>query len=78
MALPQNALLRGASSHIGSAGRLVKVQKRKGPPLRRSLPLVWTDRGSLQHALESGSLDIDLGAADGLQHQSSGFLVGRV
>jgi hypothetical protein len=66
MALPPNALLRGASSHIGSAGRLVKGTKRKGP--QGSLPLVWTDRGSLQHALESGRFDIDVGAADGWQH----------
>jgi hypothetical protein len=74
MALPPNALLRGASSHIGGAVRPVKVQKKKGPPLRRSLPLVWTDGGSLQHALASGSLDIDVGAARGLQYKNSCFL----
>src|SRR6185369_11753583 len=54
-----------------------KVQLRK-LLLRRSLPLVCTHRGSLNYALENGSFDIGVVAADGLQHQTSRFFLRRV
>jgi hypothetical protein len=48
------------------------IDTKKGPrtqrPEGRSLPLVRMDRGRVEHALEGGSFNISVGAADGLQH----------